>query len=492
MQQLNKGGHGKKSCQKNISDIVIRDDFSSFLHKAFTTINPQTSYQHNWHIDLIAEVLQQAYKGKLRRVIINIPPRYLKSMIINVAWSAYLLGVNPASRIISASYSKGLAAKHSLDSKLIINSPWYRNIFSKTQLTHEQNDKYKYITTERGYRIATSVGGTLTGEGGNFLLLDDPHNPAHIMSKTRRQNVHNWFEQVFASRLDDKKKGVIILIMQRLHQDDLSGYLLEKSDNLPSEQKWYHLNIPAYNQHQQEYNINGKKFVFPACSYLHQQREGLAELAQIKSELGSFAFNAQYLQNPLSKNNSVLDYDKITRYEPKELQILLDIANSEIYQSWDCAVKSKDYNDYSVCTSWLCANGKIYLLDLLRDKMEYPELKLAMIKQSQKFANRKVNNILIEDKASGSALIQDLRQNNFYNIVPINPKLDKVTRFSACSVMFENGTVMLPKYASWLTDLEHELLNFPNSPHDDQVDSISQFLNWLSNRRLRVPRIRRL
>lgn len=187
-------------------NLLLQNDLTSFIQKCFATVNPSTEYQFNWHISLIAEHLIACEKREIKRLIINIPPRHLKSLIVNVAWPAWLLGQNPANRFISASYSQALATKHSLDSRLIINSDWYKENFPKTKLTSDQNQKEKFVTTKRGFRLATSVGGTLTGEGGDFLILDDPHNPANINSRTIREGTINWYEQVFSSRLDDKKR----------------------------------------------------------------------------------------------------------------------------------------------------------------------------------------------------------------------------------------------------------------------------------------------
>lgn len=210
----------------------------AFIQKCFHTVNPGTPYLHNWHIDLIAAYLRACERGDIQRLIINIPPRYLKSLCVSVAWPAWLLGHDPSRRIIVSSYAQSLSLKHSLDCRLVMQSEWYRQVFQQTLLASDQNEKGKFLTTRRGMRLATSVGGSVTGEGGNFLILDDPHNPAHIHSDLLRQDTIDWFEQVFTSRLDDKKRGVIILMMQRLHEEDLSGHLLKKSG-------WEHLCIPA-------------------------------------------------------------------------------------------------------------------------------------------------------------------------------------------------------------------------------------------------------
>ena len=222
----------------NYKNQIVRGDFASFIKQSFYSVNPATKYLHNWHIDLIAEYLNACEQGEIKRLIINIPPRSLKSIAVSVAWPAWLLGHDPSRRIIAASYSQNLSLKHSLDSRLVMNSAWYKKIFPSVKIASDQNEKAKFVTTKRGFRIATSVGGAITGEGGNFLIVDDAHNPINIMSEVQRQSTLDWFDQTFASRLDDKRQGVFVVVMQRLHEGDLCGHLLNKGG-------WEHLKLPA-------------------------------------------------------------------------------------------------------------------------------------------------------------------------------------------------------------------------------------------------------
>ena len=441
---------------ENFRSLIYRNDFSSFLQKCFHTVSPGVKYLHNYHIDLIAEHLSACETGEIKRLIINIPPRYMKSLMVNVAWPCWLLGKNTSSRIISTSYSQSLSTKHSLDSRLIVNSPWYHKIFPETLLVKDQNEKDKFVTSKRGFRLATSVGGTVTGEGGNFLILDDPQNPAHIMSLSQREAVISWYEQVFASRLDDKNKGVIVLIMQRLHRDDLSGHLLKKGG-------WEHLSIPAINQHKSKEQA------------LHSERESLHQLKMLKEEIGSFAFSAQYQQNPIPQQGGMIKPEWLRRYKKApEQEIEIKI------QSWDTAIKSKDHNDYSACVTLSKSNGNFYIDDVSRYKLEYPELKRQILANAEKY---KPDSILIEDKASGQSLIQELKFETQLPVIAINPKQDKITRAAKTLCLFEAGKIFIPEIASWLADFEAEILSFPSSPNDDQLDALTQALNWLQNKK---------
>lgn len=207
---------------------AIRNDFLSYLRYVFHTLNPGQPYISNWHIEAIAEYLGALEKQNLKRLIINMPPRSLKSLSTTVAWTSYLLGRSPQSRIITASYASGISLKHAMDVRALIAQPWYRQAFPDFRLLSGQNEKHKFMTTQHGFRLATSVGGTLTGEGGDIIVMDDPLNPEQAMSRTQRQHANHWFDNTLATRLNDKINGRMLLVMQRLHSDDLSGHLLEK------------------------------------------------------------------------------------------------------------------------------------------------------------------------------------------------------------------------------------------------------------------------
>ena len=450
-------------------EAILRTNFSSFIHKAFTTISPTTQYLRNWHIDLISEKLTNLKQNKTTRLIINMPPRNLKSICINVAWPAWLLGHDPSTKIMTACYSQALSNKHSQDCRLIINSSWYQQIFPSTKIARGENQKSKFVTTERGFRFATSTGGTATGEGGDFLIIDDPQNPNKINSKKYRDYTIEWFEQTFASRLNDKKNGVIVLVMQRLHPEDLCGYLLEHKTN-----QWELIKIPAIYEQKISFNIPYKIIKQPG-SVLHPQREDLLTLNKLKFELGEYNFAAQYQQNPVPIKGSMIQKSWLKYYLSQK-----SIEFSQIIQSWDTAIKAKDENDYSVGITLSLSNGNYYILDIKRIKVEFPELLTTVQNFAQKWHPQA---ILVEDKASGQSLIQSLKANIKIPIIAIKPKFDKITRFAAHTPLFEAGKIFLDHAASWRIDLEQELLSFPKSAHDDQVDSLSQALTYLQQRK---------
>ncbi len=461
-----------------VLDAILRTRLAAFIRKSFGTVDPGAKYLHNWHIDLIAEYLEACSRREIKRLIINIPPRSMKSICVSVAWPAWLLGHEPSQRIMAASYSDGLSSKHSIDCRLIIRSPWYQRIFPKVQLTDDQDTKKKFVTSARGHRIATSVGGTATGDGGNFLIVDDPLNPAQAASEVERKTSNEWFDQTFVSRLDDKKNGVIVVVMQRLHENDLTGHLLNKGG-------WEHLCLPAVAETKTIIDFGRVKITRNEGDILHPSREDAEAIARQKVEIGSVAFAGQYQQRPSPAEGSIFQigwFEK--RYEKRQ-----DVYK-RIVQSWDTAIKDGQLND-PTCGLVLGErdDGVWDLLHVAVRRLQYPDLKSLVVSTAIDWA---ADAVLIEDKGSGQQLLQDLRRDTQLPVIAIMPKGDKITRASAISAMVEAGRVRLPASATWLTDFMHEILHFPNGAHDDQVDALSQFLDWLKGNVAAKLRIRRL
>lgn len=473
---------------------LLRRDFASFVARVFECTDPAATYLPNWHIELIADRLEQVAQGKIHRLIINMPPRSLKSISVSVAWPAWLLGRNPSLRIMAASYSRALSIKHSVDTRLVLNEEWYREIFPGTIIASDQNEKAKFVTTKRGFRFATSVGGTATGEGADFLIVDDPHNPLQAASRVQRSHAIDWFDQTFSTRLNNKKHGAIVLVMQRLHAEDLSAHLINKGG-------WEHLCLPAVFESVASYSYKAEIKNVQEGDFLHEGREASAEIARAKIELGSYGFAAQYQQNPVLVKGGMVERAWIRRYQVSGFRCQVSeedsknnsdtcnlIPDTSLIQSWDTAIKSGNANDYSVCTTWAVTENAYYLIDVVAEKLEYPALKRMCVELAEKYSPAA---ILIEDKASGQSLLQDLRLATKFPVIAINPDADKITRFSRVTPLFEAGKIFLPQRAPWLADYEMQLFGFPNSTHDDMVDSTSQFLNWM-RKKSSSPRVRGL
>lgn len=457
-------------------DTATTNHFSVFLRRVMATVAPAAPYAHNWHIDAIGAYLQACAKGEIRRLIINLPPRMLKSTTVSVAWPAWLLGHQPTIKIMAASYAQALATKHSLDCRIVMQSEWYRRVFPRTILSHEQNEKDRFATTAQGQRLAVSVGGAAIGEGGHILIVDDPLSPLQALHATQRDAANAWFDHSFATRLDDKQHGAIVVVMQRLHGDDLSGYLRRKGG-------WEHLSLPAIAPKKTVIQLGDFRYARAAGEALHEAREPLWLLERTKQELGSANFQAQYQQAPLRDEGSVIKAHWLRRFDALP-------EGGVIVQSWDTAIKAGAQHDASACATFLQKDGEHYLIDLQSVRLEYPELKRRIVEHAARHAPEV---ILMEDKASGQSLLQDLRRETSLPLLPCMPQGDKTMRLVRISPLIEAGRLHLPKHAPWLADCETQLLQFPHAAHDDMVDAISQYFNWVRTRHQRAkPNMRRL
>jgi predicted phage terminase large subunit-like protein len=451
---------------------ILRNDLRTFIERSFFELNPATPFKTNWHIDVIASKLEECRRGKIRRLIVNLPPRSLKSHAISVAFPAWILAHAPAAQIICASYGQDLAEKHARDCRNIMTSEFYKNCFP-TRLAPYRLSVNDFMTTAQGFRMATSVGGVLTGRGGDYLIVDDPLKPEDALSATARKSANDWFDSTLQSRLNNKEEGVIIIVMQRLHQDDLVGHLLERGN-------WDVLNFAAIAEENESHMIESilgtHTITRVAGDALHPERESLESLRRTRENIGEYNFQSQYQQAPTPMGGAMIKTEWLRYYNPAER------PHSFIYtlQSWDTANKSGELNDYSACTTWGVANGKYWLLDVFRRRLDYPDLKRAVWEQARKQPHPRV---LIEDKGSGTQLIQELKREGLFHVRAYQPPsgTDKIMRLFAQSHHFESGKVLLPSSAAWLNDYVRELTSFPGSKHDDQVDSSTQALDYISS-----------
>jgi predicted phage terminase large subunit-like protein len=450
--------------EQDLVNALLRSDFKSFLYRCMRTLNPGATFMPNWHIDAIAYQLQRVRAGEITRLIINLPPRYLKSLTVSVIFPAFLLGHNPRLKIFGISYGTELSAKHAADFRAIVESAPYRRAFSNMRISRAaESDVY---TTRRGFRKSTSVNAALTGLGGDMFIIDDPQKPVDAQSETQRNSTTQWFSNTLRSRLDNKETGVIILVMQRVHLLDLTGYLTENSD------EWTVLSLPAIAEVDEQVPIGPGKFYHRrAGEALHPGYESLATLERLRNEVGSEVFAAQYQQTPVPPGGAMIRKQWLRYYDVAPERTY----RTKVIQSWDTAAKNGAQNDWSVCTTWLLHDKHFYLLDVTRGRYEYPRLRETAAALADRF---KPSVIMIEDASTGIALAQELRQAGTFAVRPIPVERDKIGRLYVQQAKFEAGLVLFPKAARFLAELETELLTFPQGKTDDQVDSISQALAY--------------
>lgn len=447
-----------------ITNQLCRNDFRAFAQRAFPVLEGNL-LEPARHIDLICHLATRLFEGDIRRVLVCIPPRYLKTYLLSIAYPAWLLGRNPKTRIICASYGAQLAEKFNTDTLKIMRSPWYRTMFPNTHLDPKQQNKVELGTTVGGYRFATSTGATLTGRGADYIIIDDPLKANEGHSPTARQNSIDWFNSTVHTRFNHPKKGRIVVVAQRLHAEDLPGHLLEVGG-------WEALILPAINPTTRIYDIvpGGKKCQFSAGRVLQPTRHDLDDLAQLKKEMGELDFEAQFNQCPLPPGGATFKEQWIKRYEKPPKPSMVEA----VIQSWDTAYEGDEENSWSVCTTWAKCGTDYYLLDVWRGRPGFPDL----VKQVHALRTKhKARMVIVENKASGISLIETIRSLEGQKwLVDISPQKSKVERAQQQSLKFEQGKIWLPTEAEWLAAFEAELFSFPHSKHDDQVDSSIQLL----------------
>ncbi len=453
-----------------------RENLFSFVWTAFSILQPGETFHPAPYMQAMCHAAEKAVDGTTNRQIITVPPRHGKSICISVCLPAWLLGRDPTTKIMVASYGGNLAAKHARDFRAVIGSPWYRRLFPRTRLAHGGDRNDEQVTTEGGMRKAVSLGGAITGFGADVIIIDDLMKASDASSVVELQRGKDFYEQSLLSRLNNKARGTIIVIQQRLHEDDLPGYLLERG-------QFEHLNLPAVAQRDEEIPIGFGKMMRrrrgePLCA----ERESLEVLRRLEVEMGAAAYSAQYLQDPTPEGGNRIRLEWFDRYA--EVRPRHDYQS--ICQSWDTGMTAEPTSDFSVGTTWGFFEKKWHLLDVERARLDFPDLK----RRVKGLADRwKADSVLIEKAGSGISLLQQLWADSYRSdrYIPCTPKEDKERRVEAQTARLDEKRYLLPEAAPWLAELERELKGFPKAKHDDQVDSLIQFVKWSSSPRWSEP-----
>jgi predicted phage terminase large subunit-like protein len=464
------------SYTQNILDAACAEDFLLFAHEAFTEIEPGKTLVESWHNHHLAWLLGEVAAGRERRVIINIPPRALKSLLVSVIFVAFLLGRNPTLKVIVASHTAELARTHAANFRRLIDSELFRRVFPTFQLAPDGDRLFTQKTTANGYRKATSVGATITGHGADLIILDDPNRAKDISSVTHRAKVNAYYDQELFTRLNDKSRGQVLVVMQRLHEDDLTGHLLARG-------KWTHTVIPARATEDLAFRVgpdDDDVFVRPAGDILLPTFNNEDTLEDLRATLGSLSFEAQYQQNPVPLDGAVIKRAWLRYYErpPDDFDFILC--------SWDLASTIEEESDYSVGTVWGRKGREFYLLDVIRGRYEAPDLRR---KIEQTHIDWRAHATIIEKAGIGDAIGAEMRRQSRIRPLLIKVRVDKQSRLIAESPKFEAGQVLLPRDAGWLGEYVVELLAFPAGRNDDQVDSTSQALRYLTGKMMQSPKV---
>ncbi|WP_206021027.1 phage terminase large subunit [Antarcticimicrobium luteum] len=445
---------------------VCRKNFFPFVWRVFDTLHSgsNTGFEPAWHVRAMCHELDNVRIGENKRLVINIPPRCLKSVTVAVAYVAFLLGHCPGAKIIVASYGLDLARKHSDDCRKVMSSRWYQEMFPGTRLAKKGNTAEEIRTTRGGSRKAVSIGSSVTGHGADYIIVDDLLKAGDANSEAELIRAQEFIEGTLLSRFDNPAEGRVVMIAQRLHELDPPGYLLDKGT-------YRHLNLPAIAEDHETVPIGrGKEHRRKPGDLLFPAKLDRATLDRMRREMGAAVFNCQYQQNPVAPDGSPLRWEWFGSYD----EALPRHRYHLIVQSWDTGTSSDPRSDFSVCTTWGFLPPHWHLLDVWRGQLDYPELKAKVLSLVGRWDPDKV---LIEDAATGRPLLHELFQDD-RRFQSVRPENEKEIRFSAACAPVEEGKVVLPVEASWLPAFKRELQSFPRGRHDDQVDSFSQFLNW--------------
>lgn len=460
-----------------------RMKLADYIPLAWRITEPGTALISNWHIDLISEYLEAVQMGQIKNIIFNIPPRFSKSTIITVDFPTWLWTEEPTARAIFASHKQDLCTKHNMDRRTIIMSPWYQENWGDTvTLAKDQNKKTTFQNTARGHFLTAPVGGGVTGQGGNYLIIDDLMDPKRAESKLIRATSLKHYSQHLIMRLDNENSPKIV-VEQRLHKNDLTGYLLREEglESSSNPDGWVHLKIPLECPKRTVYTypISGKKKVYEEGELLCEARRGEKGIAKIKRILGDRGAAAQLQQKPSEE-------DGITflRTSWKKMKI----APRAIIKAWiwDLAGKAKEKNDFCAGVLIYAWERGFFIKDVVEKRMRPSESRKAI---KAKWHGESTEVILIEDKSSGETIIQDFQDDPETASLPIVAteskfnSLDKGQRGAMEQPQWDAGNIYIiddegQKGSVYQKVVDH-FAEYPNGEHDDIYDAVIHGIHYL-------------
>lgn len=452
-----------------VSAVIMRGFLVAFLPWVFSILHRGARpLKMDWYLWAVCQAFQKTAVGRSRRLVVNVPPRHLKS-ITATAYTAWMLGRSPALKIMIATYGDKLGRDHLERLQVIMAHPLYRRLFPGARLRPGGPGRGYLSTTKGGGCRVVTVNGATTGFGADIIIIDDAMKAEDITSEARRAELDRFYRQTLLTRLNDKRRGIIISIQQRLGEDDLPARLLEAGAD--------HLCLPSYDDRERVYDLGmGRQYRRPVGEVLRPDDEPMDVLEAFRREMGPRDFATQYLQQPGAADGNIIQLAKIPRFK------LGEVPRSRfemVVQSLDTAVSEEAGSAYTVLLTFARYNQRWHLIDVTRERLSYPRLRDMTRAQMTLW---QPDHILIEDQSSGSQLYQDLRYCYGIRPIMIKPLADKLTRMIGQLGLIEDGFLAIPEEAPWLDDFMNELRLFPASKYMDQVDSLAQFLDWAKRR----------
>lgn len=465
----------------------LASDLAAFVKKAWTIIHPTRPLVWSWHYDLLCEYLTAVKQRRLTRVIANVPPRTAKTTIATICFPCWVWASDPSQNFLSASYSLDLSTEHSVVRRSLLQSGWYRRMWGhKFSLSSDRNQVGQFMNDRRGQMIATSIGGTTQGRGCDVAIMDDPVSPDQALSEAERRTANGWIDSTLRSRLNDPATGAIVLIMQRLHELDPAGYLLEQEPGV-----WTHVRIPLEADEEETWTfpISGRVVRRKVGDVLMPERFPPETVEQLKGRRLTWA--GQYQQRPapiggnMIKRNEVRYYggiDPTTGQPDEKLPTSFDFKIISV----DCAFKDAGTSDYVAIGVVGVKGRKRYFLNVVNKHLDAAATEAEI--RRQRDVHRPVCAVLVEDKANGPAVVQRLKI-NVPGVIAVNPEGGKTARMFAAAPEWQAGDWYVDRNAAWTQPFVDQIITFPNAAHDDMADMMSQAAAWLLQASIPTVRI---
>ncbi len=457
---------------------LARRSLREYVRLAWPIVEPQTPFTPGWHIDAICEHLEAVTRGEIRNLVICIPPRHMKSLAVAVFWPTWVWTSQPSTRWLFASYAASLSIRDSLKCRRLIESPWYRQAFGDAfHLSEDQNLKSRFDNDRGGFRIATSVGGAITGEGGDFICVDDPHNIVESESDIVRQGALDWWDQVMSTRANDPRTSRRVIVMQRVHESDLAGHVARQGG-------WEVLRLPAeFDGARTRTSIGWEDPRKEDGELLWPARFGKKEVDDLKAQLGSYGAAGQLQQAPAPLGGGLFKrgwFRYFTRTDSAIRAAELEVPMESLtkFSTCDLATSTRTSADYTVISTWGATRQqpqRLFLLDVVRRRLEGPDI-VPHLRQA--LALWRPAYIGVESVGFQLAIVQQAVREG-HPVREIKVDKDKFSRAMAATPLMEQGRVWFPAGAPWLVEIERELLTFPRGDHDDFVDTLSAAVTQL-------------
>ncbi|MBT6219832.1 MAG: phage terminase large subunit [Rhodospirillaceae bacterium] len=442
---------------------ILRTDFISFVEKSFQEIHQGQFVRHGMHILLLCNWLNSVSEGACRRLIINLPPRTLKSFITSVSWVAWELGRHPTKKIIVVTHNQSLARVLADQTRRIMISSWYRATFPKTRIREDFNLILNFQTEAGGGRMALSLETGITGLGGDTVIIDDPINAKDARYENRRKHVNDTFDTAIQSRVNNRATHSLIHVAQRLHEDDLSGHINRKGG-------FENLIVPLIAEEPKTFKIGNFEWERPMGDILDQESNTPEEVKSLIRDNTSADFQSQYQQDPVPPDGEYIDISWFPRHSriPQNAKRCI--------MSWDVGQEVNEGSSFSVCLIFRTDGKHHYLEDIWRGKLEFQKLSEVAEDLIEEY---KPDEILIENAALGTALLSVLDDKGHEPVSIPRPSESKLIRLNSHIAKLKRGDVVLPEHHPRIGTFLAELQRFPNGNFDDQVDALTQILAWM-------------